>query len=133
MRDEYTATEWAKRPRPRVRHGCVDPKTCAVFRCRAPRGLPLRVACGKYVGACQGGAEDDRCADCYVKYMKALKRAVLAEVRSAAWRGEVRLCRKFGGGPTHTQTEDALYELLREKKIEWFGPDDRPLRYRVVR
>lgn len=60
-----------------------------------------------------------------------LEHRLYQAIQNAAWRGEVSLCREFGGGPTSEPVEDALYALVREKKIEWFGNNDRPLRYRV--
>jgi len=61
------------------------------------------------------------------------KLRLLRAIRKATWRGEVSLCREFGGAASSPAVEDALYELVREKKIEWFGDNDRPLRYRAVR
>lgn len=153
--DEFTADEWAvRRGKLRLiqaRHNYHEPGgpvkpwgyhlSCNVFRCRASRSLPYPVACGRYVGACLGGSDDpdkatgetNRCADCHSLYMEKLKRGLLALVRKARWRGEVSLCKRFGGKETHSPTEDALYELVREGHLAWFGRDDRPLRYRVRR
>lgn len=134
--DEFTADEWAVRCGKlrliQARHECSG-VFCRVFRCRANRSLPYPVACGRYVGACLGGSDDNRCADCHSLYMEKLKRGLLALVRKARWRGEASLCKRFGGKETYAPTEDALYELVREGHLEWFGKDDRPLRYRVRR
>lgn len=94
--------------------------------CRAPGG---RFACGRYVGACQGG-DDNRCADCSNKAWSDFKRRIVAFVKSAKTsRGEIAICQRFGGHEEHAPTEDALHELVREKKIVWFGSQEKPLRY----
>lgn len=135
---EFSAIEWANRKGKLViieaPHACTDPG-CGVFRCRHDKRLPLPTSCGRYVGNCFGGSPegDAHCADCIEQYREKLKRAVLAHVRKAAWRGEVGMCLKFGRDVRHPPTEDALYELVQDGILEWFGENDRPLRYRVAR
>jgi hypothetical protein len=57
---------------------------------------------------------------------------VLAEVQASKWRSEVSLCRQFGGSDFHTETEDALFALVKRGDIIWFGRDDKPLNYRAT-
>lgn len=73
-------------------------------------------------------------------------------IKSASWRSEITVCRKFGYAERmsgvfrpreeydwhegrHTPTEYALYKLVQLNYIEWFQPktheEDFPLRYRV--
>jgi hypothetical protein len=137
-RVEWSAKDWDARPASlrtvRVHHGCGadhdsagDPQDCGhVFVCRAPGG---RFACGRYVGSCLGGG-DNRCADCANKAWADLKRRIVAFVKSAETsRGEIAICQRFGRSEEHAPTEDALHELVQEKKLFWFGSSEKPLRY----
>lgn len=132
-RVEWSATEWRERRGTlrdvAVDHGC-NSLHCeeSVFVCRAPGG---RFACGRYVAACLGG-DDNRCADCSNKAWADLKRRIVAFVKSAQTsRGEIAICQRFGRSDEHAPTEDALHELVQEKKLFWYGLGDRPLRYVV--
>jgi hypothetical protein len=64
--------------------------------------------------------------------MLPFQRSVLASVAGSKWRGEVSLCLEFGGSENHAPTEDALWWLVRAGFVQWFGADDKPLRYRVT-
>lgn len=138
-RVEWSASDWAKRPASLrdvlVYHGCGggagfggdDAHTERVFVCRAPGG---RFACGRYVGDCVGGSDDNRCADCSCKAWRDLKLRIVAFVtRAKTSRGEIAICQRFGRGDEHAPTEDALHELVQEKKLFWFGSQEKPLRY----
>jgi hypothetical protein len=48
------------------------------------------------------------------------------------WRDEISLCCQFGGAENHEPTEDQLFELVQQGLLEWFGPDEKALRYRVT-
>jgi len=142
---EWTAEEWAVRTgrlaKMQAIHGCCGSFDCRteehapecqhVFRCRPTPGLPIVSACYDFYGACLGGSEDDRCANCNTKYLGLLRKALVRAVKAKAWRSEPSLCREFGGGDHHIPTEDVLYELVRDGVLEWFGDNERPLRYRV--
>ena len=91
--------------------------------------------------------------------MTALEREILKAVRASTWRGEPSLCRQFDKDwRKHTprsysrivngrwqdvfeaarspMVEDALFNLVRADKIEWFGGGDQgfePLKYRIPR
>lgn len=145
--NEWTVEEWAARKgrlaKMQAIHGCsgtLERRTedhsdeCQhVFRCRPTPGLPIVAACYDFYGSCLGGSEDDRCAVCNTKYLGLLRKALIRAVKAKAWRSEPSLCREFGGDDTHTPTEDVLYELVRDGILEWFGDNDRPLRYRIRR
>jgi hypothetical protein len=60
-----------------------------------------------------------------------MKWRLLQAIRKAAWRSEISLCREFASRISSPAVEDALYSLVMEKKIEWFGDNNRPLRYRA--
>ena len=143
-RVEFTAAEWKSRPERlrhrRAIHGCgvwskrerqLEPlllARCAVFKCRSRGG---RFACGRYVGACVGGSDDNRCADCWVKYWKDVERRIIRFVR-AADRRETTLCKRFGrtGFDDDGEIEDLLFAMVKEGKLEWFG-ERKVLRYRI--
>lgn len=60
---------------------------------------------------------------------------VLAVVAQKNWRGEVGLCKQFGGVDQHAPTVDALFSLVRSGHLEWFGAENRgdvPMRYRTT-
>jgi hypothetical protein len=62
-------------------------------------------------------------------------RRILAAVAEKQWRGEVGLCKQFGGVDQHKPTVDALFYLVRSGRLDWFGAENRgdvPLRYRVT-
>jgi hypothetical protein len=64
-----------------------------------------------------------------------LERRILKAVATKRWRGEVGLCKEFGGVDQHGPTVDALFSLVRWNYLEWFGAEGRgdvPLRYRVT-
>jgi hypothetical protein len=55
-------------------------------------------------------------------------------VRAKKWRGEVGLCREFGKCDEDPNVVDALFVLVRNGHLEWFGAENNgslPLRYRV--
>lgn len=70
-----------------------------------------------------------------------LKSDLLADITRAAWRGEVSLVRRYGCPSCRAsgqcqEVADALFALVREGRIEWFGAEgdgSRPLRYRLAR
>jgi len=64
-----------------------------------------------------------------VSPMQSLKAALLAEVSASAWRGEVALCRQFE--PSPESVPNALFELVSEGRLEWFGDNEKALRYRL--
>jgi hypothetical protein len=120
-----------KRQQARIVHerGCRT--DCGrVFKCRAPGG---RFTCGRYVGACSGG-DDNRCAACANNAWADLKSRLVAFVETAlTHRGEIAICKRFSGYDSDARVEDALYELVRESRLEWFGSSEHPLKYRVAR
>lgn len=63
-----------------------------------------------------------------------LKERLFRFIAGARYRREPNMCRRFGAFGTNdsSDVEDALFELVREGKIAWFGDNDKPLWYRVV-
>lgn len=136
--DEVPAAQWASvrieiPGRPRARYEC-DGRCWGVFRCRAPG---MRFACGRYVCACNGGSDDNRCSECWCRLERAAPRLIRQLLRASAWRSEVSLCKLIAGEDQNPLVVDALFALVRQKKIEWFGDNqhrgDVPLRYRIAR
>lgn len=133
---EFNLADWPNLPsqvrRRRIVFAC-DGRCRFVFQCRSETA---RYACGRYVCSCYGGSDDDRCADCWVRFQRALKRDIVRHVRAARFRIEDAMCLRFGESGRHDDpvVEDALYELVRERRLEWFGARDdlsTPLRYRI--
>lgn len=140
---EFTVAEWATRPAElRNRRAFQDPScdgvTCGhVFKCRAPRSDHC---CGRYVGACVGGSDDNRCADCWVRLQASVKRRLLRFIGEAPVRGrrEDAIINRFAtwGYPKYQGIEDALFELVQAGELEWFGAEEslsEPMRYRIAR
>lgn len=136
-RVEFTEYQWENRRgalrKVRVKHapscGCSS-FGVMVFKCRAPGG---RFACGRYFSQCDGG-DDNRCTKCSNAAWRDLKDRIVAFVSTAKTsRGEVAICQRFGKSNEHAPTEDALHELVRSKRLVWFGDSEKPLRYRLPR
>ena len=143
-RCEWTAEEWAARKgslrKVEAVHGCGDEGKhyCHhVFRCRGKHH-----SCGRYFGSCLGGDDDNRCCDCWVKFQEAekakLKERLVRYVSGSHFRFEDAMCKRFGeyGTDDSSDVEDALFELVKEGKLEWFGAEEdgsKPLRYRLPR
>ena len=70
-----------------------------------------------------------------------LKAQLLEHIAGAKWRGEADMAKRFGGptfrnGNECLEVSDALFALVLEEKIEWFGSEEdgsKPLRYRLKR
>jgi len=113
----------ARRIRPH--HECSKGPCDGVFQCQD---------CKRFVGYCLGGSDDARCAKCWCKWQQQLKRMIVAWVRAAESRVETDIVTKFAQGDIQESTiEDALYDLVRERKLDWFGDNEKPLHYRISR
>ncbi|HEX4334650.1 MAG TPA: hypothetical protein VH062_01985 [Polyangiaceae bacterium] len=140
MKDEWTAEEWAAMVpadvgltrKPAVKYEC-DGSCGHVFRCRSPG---MRFACGRWFCACPGGSDDNRCAECWCRLDRAAPGLIRKLLRGSAWLAETTLCRLIAGEDEHPVVVDALFQLVVDKQIEWFGDNARrgaPLRYRLTR
>lgn len=71
-REDLAKLLWSQIPY--VRHECAG-NCWGIFICRGPSDDKRGGACGKWVGACVGGSEDNLCADCWVKQERRRERA----------------------------------------------------------
>lgn len=73
---EFTVAEWKRRAQHlrghRAQHEVGCKGACGfVFRCRGSLDGSRKYSCGRFVGACKGGSDDNRCADCWVRLQRA--------------------------------------------------------------
>lgn len=81
MATEFTTAEWHKRApflRNIIAHHECDGSCGHVFLCRGEPALAPRASdfggdfsCGRYVGGCMGGSDDNRCASCWCRKERA--------------------------------------------------------------
>jgi hypothetical protein len=76
---EFTIEEWQRRAPRLQQKRAVHERGCKgacghVFRCRGSLGGSRAYSCGRYVGACKGGSDDNRCADCWCRKERAAEK-----------------------------------------------------------
>jgi len=72
----------------------------------------MRFACGKYVCACTGGSDDNRCAECWCRASRALPRQIRALLRSGRGRTGERISRLLMSEPRAPLVIEALEGLV---------------------